>query len=319
MALRRNINAGLADSLLEVFRACSGHVEIREAEADRIVDRLSAGSRETPYLYSLYFSILAAIERDDIAGVQSLIDRLLATESAQAGLLITSLIPEQFPWDAAMVSGYFSAEADSVFRYVVPPSGLVPERSAQIREALDMLSLHAPRLMGEMEEIVTTIILAQGVDEAHPEEAGTFQGSSALRAFGGIIVDIEPSPSLIDAVALLVHEAAHNVLFALAPKDGVVRNGLEERYSSPLRDDLRPLEGIFHAVFVVARMAFAMRELIGSGQLTPEQAERAAEILEDCARMFADGDQTLARHAELTEEGRIAMDCARAFMAGVPA
>ncbi|MCI5075055.1 HEXXH motif-containing putative peptide modification protein [Oricola sp.] len=318
-ALRSGINASFADSLSEVFRACAGHVEIPEARAERLIGRLNAGRRETPYLYSLFFAILSAIERDDLASLQTLIDRLLAAEPAKPGVLITSLIPDQFPWDAEMVSGFFAAEADSVFRYVAPPHELVAGRTGQIREALNLMSACAPDLMAETEELVTTIILARAVEDTGSGDIAAFQGSSALRAFGGIIFDIEPDPTVVDTIALFVHEAAHNMLFALSPKEGVVRNGDDERFSSPLRDDLRPLEGIFHAVFVLARMAYALELLRSSGRLTEDQAARATEMLSGSTRLFDDGLRTLQRHADLTPEGEFALKSAERYMAGVAA
>ncbi|MBL6431916.1 MAG: hypothetical protein HPM95_15385 [Alphaproteobacteria bacterium] len=59
-----------------------------------------------------------------------------------------------------------------------------------------------------------------------------------------------------------MHEAAHGTLFAMSPVEFYVFNPENERYSSPLRLDPRPLDGIYHATFVLARMHIAMRELV---------------------------------------------------------
>ena len=137
-----------------------------------------------------------------------------------------------------------------------------------------------------------------------------------MRAFGGILLIVEIEPTVVDCAASLVHEQAHNVLFALSPMEGVVENGEEERFSSPLRYDARPLEGIFHATFVLARMVYGMDMLRGSGLLSDEYDKAASMIQKECAPLFFDGLKTVHDHARCTPHGTLAMAAAEDYMAG---
>lgn len=54
----------------------------------------------------------------------------------------------------------------------------------------------------------------------------------------------------------IVHECAHLHLYTLWKKDPIVINDKEELFKSPLRKDLRPMSGIFHAMFVLSRLIY---------------------------------------------------------------
>ncbi len=315
-AVRQRLNADFAASFAHIFAACSEVFEIAEDKAAGLVARIRSGSRETPFLFSLHFRLLAAIEADRLDEAEALVSRILALGPAEPGILFTSLGPDEFPWDADMVAGYFSDEPDALFRYVAPDPALLPDRRAQLSETLQLLHRTVPGLAEELEELVTTIILARGVLKADETAAiEPFQGASALRAFGAVMFDATPDPSLVECAAYLVHEEAHNVLFALAPMDGVVFNPDAERHASPLRDDARPLEGIHHATFVLARIVYAMQAMIESDLLDDADRTLAADIAATNRPLFFDGLETLRAHAKMTEPGEDALGAAEAYMA----
>lgn len=313
--LRGRLNLAFADSLEHMLRACGGHVPLDWARLDPLLRRVRAGGRETPFLYALHFRLLDAIEADRLDAIGALIDAIADQPPAAPGILVTSLRADEFPWDADVVAGYFAGEMASVFAYVPPPAERVPPRAAQIRNALALIREAAPDLAGEIDELVTTVILAAGRNLDRPDRPeALFQGSSALRAFGAVMLDIEPHDSLVDCATTLIHEEAHLVLFALAPKEGVVTNADDERYASPLRDDPRPLEGIHHATFVLARMIFGLVSLRAHAALPGAERSRLEEILTTSRVGFHDGLATLRRHARLTAEGALALDAAEDYV-----
>jgi hypothetical protein len=315
-AARQRLNENFAASFAHIFAACSEVFEIAEDKAAALLGRIRSGSRETPFLFSLHFKLLEAIEADRLDEVEALVGRILALGPAAPGIRFTSLGPDEFPWDADMVADYFSNEPDALFRYVAPDPALLPARKEQLTATLALLHRTVPGLAEEIEELVTTIILARGVLKADESAAiEPFQGASALRAFGAVMFDATPDPTLVECAAYLVHEEAHNLLFALAPMDGVVFNPDTERHASPLRDDPRPLEGIHHATFVLARIVYAMQAMIESGLLEDADRALAAEIAATNRPLFFDGLETLRAHARMTEPGEDALGAAEAYMA----
>ncbi len=75
-------------------------------------------------------------------------------------------------------------------------------------------------------------------------------------------------------MAALLHETAHQLLFGLSLDQPVVENDVEERYASPLRPDPRPMDGIFHATFVCARMRYGYVRLDGSQTVALDYGDR---------------------------------------------
>ena len=316
IALRGSLNRDFARSYEHILQACADHIEIPESQVEALLSRIRAGARETPFLFSLHFKLLEAIEDDRLDEVDALIARIVSVEPAEPGILLTTFDPVDFPWDWETVAGYFAAENDSLFRYVPPSADLVPTRMAQVEDALELIRQTLPGLAAELNEVITTVILASGVSLA--DEATSvmpFQGASALRAFGATVLDVNSDQSVVDCASSLIHEEAHSTLYALSPMDGVVTNPDDERHSSPLRDDPRPLEGIFHATFVLARISFGMDAMLSSGQLASDERDAATEVVSNSRPLFFDGLTTLRRHANLTPAGDAALEAAETYMA----
>lgn len=316
-ALRLNLNTAFAASFEHILEACAPHVEFDSDAAAELIRRMRAGSRETPFLYALHFELLDAIESDDLVLVERHVAAILDLAPAANDMVTVSLDPETFPWDAPTVARYFADEEDSFFHYVGPASDLVAPRTRQLALARDIVRRGAPGVAGETDELVSTLILGAARQHDGEEPDDPFQGASALRAFGALMLDARENDSVVDAVSSLLHEEAHQVLFALDPMDGVVTNSDDERYSSPLRLDPRPLEGIHHATFVLARIVYGMRALQQAGVFEGEDARFAAETITEAEPLFFDGLATTRRHADMTLAGAAAMDAAERYMTGV--
>jgi HEXXH motif-containing protein len=116
-------------------------------------------------------------------------------------------------------------------------------------------------------------------------------------------------------VQTLAHESGHNLLFGLCADGPLHENDEKQRYSSPLRVDPRPMDGIIHATYVTARMHQSVQRLLDKGTLDDAQAEEARAANVTNAKHFAMGLGTLDQHAKLTPLGRTVMANARAYMA----
>ena len=87
-------------------------------------------------------------------------------------------------------------------------------------------------------------------------------GASSFSLWGALALNSEAHPDWWQYIPRLIHEYSHNLLFGIARNEPLVFNDPEERYESPLRQDLRPMDGIYHALFVSAREALAMRAIL---------------------------------------------------------
>lgn len=130
-----------------------------------------------------------------------------------------------------------------------------------------------------------------------------------------MLFNIDCCASDLDLATALIHEQAHTVLFALSPNEGVVKNHDSERYTSPLRLDARPREGIFHQVFVLARMFYGIRQARNAHAASTTLKRAADEFIKTNVPRYFDGQNGVRKHALLTEEGSFALQAADEFSA----
>ena len=115
---------------------------------------------------------------------------------------------------------------------------------------------------------------------------------------------------------MLAHESAHNLLFGLSAEGPLVENSPDELFSSPLRKDPRPMDGIYHATFVTARMYRVVRQLIESGILSGTELDKAGSELANNAGLFNRGIETVRQYGRLTPLGESVMQGASDYMVG---
>jgi HEXXH motif-containing protein len=192
-----------------------------------------------------------------------------------------------------------------------PPPELSRACQQQLAGAFALLECGDPELAGEIRALLREIVLAVG-----PIRPGsmTFDGASSFMLWGAIVLNPRMFTSALDVAQALAHESGHNLLFGLCADGGLVEDDDVPRYTSPLRQDLRPMDGIVHATFVTARMHRSLLELRASGALSGADGERSDRLLTAHVRNFAQGWEIVARDARLTERGRSIMDGARRHM-----
>src|SRR4029079_10515840 len=118
----------------------------------------------------------------------------------------------------------------------------------------------------------------------------------------------------VELAQAIAHEAAHLLLFAEAIDGPLVANSADERFSSPLRSDHRPMDGIYHATFVSARMHYAAEALLARGGLTGADRARLERMIAGHRRSFARGLETVHSGALLTDLGRSLLGGAETYM-----
>jgi len=128
------------------------------------------------------------------------------------------------------------------------------------------------------------------------------------------VLNVDGYSTALELVQALAHESGHNLLFGLCVNGPLQDNDDNERYSSPLRRDLRPMDGIVHATYVTARMHQSIQRLLDENVLGEQQRQEAEQANAVNARHFASGMETVDRHARLTALGQTVMNGAQDYM-----
>lgn len=185
----------------------------------------------------------------------------------------------------------------------------------RLRAAIGLMREADPELFGEMLAIVDEIVLAR----PNGTQRFNYSAGSSFALWGGILFNVDMHADWPLYYKNLTHEAGHNLLFAIGREGGFVGNSINETYSSPVRDDPRPIDGIFHAAFVMARESRAFHRLLEwnetARRLSNEEIATVEAILEESVISFWQCCEALEESASLTALGEAVLRDCRDYMA----
>ena len=308
-AVNARMRGRLRDSLNYILDQANGHLEIPRTDLDGFLLRLKSGP-VSPLVFGAYCDLVFAFNGNRLDEAERLLKEIAAAPNVDDGPRVIELgDPEEDPHADRYCR---LVDSDPGMAIVISPPG---EAAANLRElisnAFALIDAGNPSLAGEIRAIVREIVLAYGAEDA----AGMkFDGVSTFMLWGGVVLNVTGYETTIEVVQALAHESGHNLLFGLCAYGPLQVNEDSERYPSPLRNDLRPMDGIVHAVYVTARMHQSIQRLMDAGVLDRAQMDEAIRANATNLRYFASGMETIRRHARLTPLGQTVMAGAEEYM-----
>lgn len=311
--LDRRVRSGLHDSLLGIADA------LAEADVDAAPVRRAAagapGGPVSPLLFALHAGLVEAILEEDAVAAEALLagfDRQPGFAAAN-GIDFVTIDDEILgaPGAGRLYAGLAIDDSGAGVALAPLAPDALGEAAGRVRAAVALLDAAAPELAAEIRATVRQVVLVA----AAPGSARDFGGASSFHLWGAVFLNAHRHRGRVAMAEGLVHEAAHLLLFGEADGERVVVNDGGERHVSPLRDDPRPLDGIAHATFVLARMAYCAERLLAAGDLTAAERAEAEAALDRNRRDYRDGAGVVDRHARLTGAGARMLGAAAAYMA----
>ncbi len=306
------VRAGLAESLVAIADALD-EADIESISLRRVAEYVPSGP-VSPLLFGLHAGLVEAILDEDAAAA----GRLLAAFGRPQGFAAASGTDFVTADDAVLGlrgAGRLYAELaidDAEAGVALAP--LSPDELAEAADrvgaALDLIETAAPELAAEIAALVRQIVLVRAAEGSERD----FGGASSFHLWGAVFLNAARHRDRVAMAEGLVHEAAHLLLFGEAEGERIVENDDGERHVSPLRDDPRPLDGIAHATFVLARMAYCAERLLASDQLTAAERAEVQAALDRNRRDYRDGADVVEGHARLTGAGARMLGAAAAYM-----
>jgi len=167
-------------------------------------------------------------------------------------------------------------------------------------EALDWLKESDPTLYDELSIYVTDVLLVH---------SDTMNAASSVNSMGIVRMShLKPGQNWTRYYENLVHEAAHQHLNYIWSEHELIENEDSGTYASPLRQEPRPLSGILHAAFVLARTMRGISMLNENGSYDPARhpistAYNNKKNPASFREKFDDCIETLQKHAKFTDFG----------------
>ena len=306
------INVRIVQSLRELRRALSAYDNASELAA--LADHLEAGGNLRADAYGHYFTLVRAIQNDELLSIRPHLGALARSRrKPDVGITIRMFGLEDFGRAKLReVSAQFASSSLSTTQIGTIPTNAHRRVRLTLTDALELIQNSAPIAWQAVAKVTTEIIAVYG----RPRGMMTFDGCSSLERYGSILINMRRQRTALTMAETLVHESAHSLLFALSCNDHRVLNPTSERYASPLRIDPRPLDGIYHAVFVLARMYSFVAEVARNPRAKKAMRIEARKLMEVRKKNFLDGYAVLIENARFTETGRRLLDDSLALVVG---
>lgn len=302
----------LADSLRYLSEATQEVINLSEIELQAGLEHIQSYPI-LPEKFSAYYTLVSLIIDEAYTAANDCFSEILNFEESLDGFKVVPFKDPQQDRRSRLYLDQIDTDPDFDFRVFEAKSDDYERAERLIWQSLELLDTEDPTLSTEIKALLKRVMLGAGPDKNSGLKT-TFDGASAPGLWGAILLNAVEPKDVVDMVQTLAHESCHNLLFGYCIDTELVENSDEERYSSPLRVDLRPIDGIFHATFVLARMHYAAAQIATSHSLSNELQKKAQSEMQQRAKNFYDGYGTLEKHALYTETGRALIESAKKYM-----
>lgn len=303
-ALDLRVHGDLADSLGYLATQTRDALPDLSKRIETLAGAVSRGRRVPPLVFRMYYRL-----------VQALID-----ENEQASeFAVTRMEHFGSRGPARTFMRFGDPDADQVcmellsdgFRMAPIDAEEAEAFIALCKDGFDLMQKALPALYADVDAVVRDVLLAR----APKGDATEFDGASHYQFWGLLLLNPKHHTTPLAVVEVLAHEASHSLLFGLTQNEPLVHNPDDERYASPLRKDPRPMDGIYHAAFVSARMWWAMDQMSRSEFLSADERATAKDAARKDRENWQMGLSVIDEHGRLSDTGARILKGARLAMA----
>lgn len=313
-SLDRQFRLSLADSLFYLSEQSSHILAFDFKKLEPVIHAIRAGHRFPGTTFFTYAEIVMALINNEqqkaIDGFNKIIFEIPIPEVAYEPCRILPSNASPHLENQNMYLRAMNTDPHLYFFIGAPSDALAHQFSNRIVSGFKLMQLALPELAEEFKILVSDIVMVVGDAKSDYQ----FDGGSSYFLWGTLFLNATSHQTDIAMVEVLAHESAHMLLYACAIDEPLVLNPDEDLFPSPLRADLRPMDGIYHATFVSARMHWAMQTLIDSGMLSGDDLIAAKKARDEDLKNFWAGYKVLSAHGELTATGEKIMQTAVDYM-----
>lgn len=301
--IRGKVRIKLLESLKHLIFDVFGPRFSPPITSQELNDLISGGEFPNAAIFALHGVLLKAAlseNTSDVPAIFAILKDIENRNTAQPDRFCVQPLSGDVlhPDDIYLLKYAFADDLGLTTTLVAPTSEVTMQGALLVTEALDTLARTAPDWMEELLLLTNQIYFAVADTGAQQR----FGGASVFDAFGAVLINPLGLKDLSATLMAIVHESSHQQIFVYHLDDPIVMNDASAGFTSPLRKEPRPMEGIFHAMWVSARMAVAAQAVLKSTD-RPTWSEELREYQTRAVRAFRDCELTVAEHAELTNFG----------------
>jgi|GEM_PF-4390388 len=253
------------------------------------------------FLYNAMFE--AALDGDNMADCKVLLNQLNNDLNIDSPPYIFSINQYFSPFMVNYQYDMLSRNSDFNIQFFPPSVIETAAMTDYICQGLDTIQDIDPPQFNDITQFIKNFIIVK---------SDTLKAGSTFDAFGFIYMSVFPQDKdAFDALDYIIHETAHHYIYALSTIDELVINDFEERFDSPIRKDPRPMLGLFHAAYVLAKLIHFFEKMINRPDLHTFDLKRVTDRLELYRYQYQEGLAIIEQQGQLTEMGQAVMLASR--------
>lgn len=291
------VRSKLSGSLEHVYERVGDRLSVEEAV---FTDATAAirSTRQHPSVFARYFDLVLAVKANDNDLAADLLRQIVEISKKPHAFSIAAYDKDSLGEDFERFGRLLFSE-DATENPIKPPSSEVFQAAQHgFEAALDTIEKVDPVVHAEICDLFSLICVACKSDDPNARPIG---GVTSLMIWGATFINIDAHQSNRALVEFLLHESTHGLLFGLSIDEPLTRNALQESYNSPLRPDPRPMNGIYHATLVSARVANFNRQWLESGEVAQNERSTLVDSINAWENAFNDGQNVIREHGKLSQ------------------
>jgi len=299
----------LADSVAYLLEEMASQWKETIPGSNDQIDKMRAGAVYPPSSFGLYYEISNALLASRRRQALGLFREFMAERPLQRSETeILSL--DDLGKHESLYKRLMDTDPSQPFHIASASQASIDSFRVRFKRVAERLFPLVPSWAAEIRALVRQIVLVQ----AAPGTTTSFAGGSCYMLWGALFLNPQLCADDVGTLGALSHEAAHSLLFGFTVDESLVLNDPEELYASPLRDDPRPMDGIFHAAYVSARMHWVMSEILKSNILESSEADMVRDARMADRQSYFAGYETVQQHGKLSGLGKNILAGAHEYM-----
>ena len=260
----------------------------------QILENIDLKKKLSPWLFYLNSQLLICVKQNDLVRAKSMLTGKFVSPYSNERVDLRNFGKKD--WDESIkidIENIKEKDKQGRSAYIKPASN---ENFINAKESLDkaiaLIKANHKVAASYIDTFVSEIVIFDGA---------VVMGMTDVKVYGSVYIRLPNK--VFDPVVYfcehLIHEMSHLFLHAFFAEDQILLNGQAERYDAPIREDKRPLYGIFHATFVLSRMIRVFEKIINNNP----NKDHFEISLQTFYLQFALGFYTIQKHAKLTPKG----------------
>lgn len=303
--LRSNFNCSLIDSFIYLLEACEEAVSSSlYFKAKQKLSSLKVNLKFSGLLSAVHADFFKATEKQNVNEITFILKQLLIKKFQIIEIKFINL-SQLNSYYFNLVREISSQEIIEEIKFFQLSLEEFKEVKKFIKRGLHKLEKISLDFYKEFQELIGEIIIlnAQGVK----------QGSSS-DLMGVIYKSYQHKwEKLTDILEFIIHEQSHLYVHLLNKDDSLVLNP-SDKYESPLRKEKRPLMGIYHATFVLARVHYVLTKALSLKEIPEDEIDYCRELLDYYKKRYFVGYDVLKEHAQMTPLGAGLIESSRKLL-----